>query len=98
MIESVPDKKVQETILRKVEGLSVDPEKQGKQLVRNLSGFQSIRATGRYRIIFKLDNQTVIVYILAAGIRKEGDRKDIYEIARKLLKAGLLDTEPENED
>ena len=98
MIESVPDKKVQETILRKVEGLSVDPEKQGKQLVRNLSGFRSIRAAGRYRIIFKVDKQTVIVYILAAGIRKEGEKKDIYKIARKLLKAGLLDTDPENKD
>jgi len=26
----------------------------------------------------------VIVYVLAAGIRKEGDKKDIYTIAKKL--------------
>ena len=33
----------------------------------------------------------VIVYFLAAGIRNEGDKKDIYKIAKKLLNAGLLD-------
>jgi hypothetical protein len=35
----------------------------------------------------------VIIYVLAAGIRKEGDKKDIYQIAKKLLNAGLLDLE-----
>jgi hypothetical protein len=33
----------------------------------------------------------MIVYVLAAGIREEGDKKDIYKIAKKLLNAGLLD-------
>lgn len=32
-----------------------------------------------------------VVYVLAAGIRKEGDKKDIYQIVKKLLRAGLLD-------
>lgn len=58
-----------------------------------ISGFRSVHAAGRYRIIYKIDEQTVIVYILAAGIRKGGDRKDICQIARKLLNAGLLDIE-----
>ncbi len=48
---------------------------------------------GRYRVIYKIDKQTVIVFVLAAGIRKEGDKKDIYRIAKKLLHAGLLDLE-----
>jgi mRNA interferase RelE/StbE len=50
-----------------------------------------VHAAGRYRIIYKIDKKTVIVYVLAAGIRKEGDKKDIYKIAKKLLNAGLLD-------
>jgi len=29
--------------------------------------------------------------VMAVGIRKEGDKKDIYQIAKKLLRAGLLD-------
>lgn len=98
MIEGIPDKKIQRTILGKIEGLADNPEGQGKQLVKNLSGFRSIRAAGRYRVVFRVDGQTVTVYILAAGIRKEGDRKDIYEIAKKLLRAGLLGKEVENED
>ncbi len=91
LIEKIPDKKIQRAILNRIEGLSDEPDKQGKMLVKDLSGFCSIRALGRYRIIYEIDKQTVIIYILAAGIRKEGDKKDIYEIAKKLLTAGLLD-------
>jgi mRNA interferase RelE/StbE len=73
--------------------LSEEPDKQGKKLVKDLSGFRSVHAAGRYRIIYKIDKSTVIIYVLAAGIRKEGDKKDIYKIAKKLLNAGLLDLE-----
>ena len=93
LIEKIPDKKIRRTILNRIEGLSDEPDKQGKMLVKDLSGFRSIHAAGRYRIIYKIDKQTVIIYILAAGIRKQGDKKDIYEIAKKLLNAGLLDLE-----
>jgi len=93
LIEKIPDKKIRRTILNRIEGLSDEPDKQGKMLVKDLSGFRSIHAAGRYRIIYKIDKQTVIIYILAAGIRKPGDKKDIYKIAKKLLTAGLLDLE-----
>ena len=91
LIEKIPDKKIRRTILKRIEGLSEEPDKQGKMLLKDLSGFRSIHAAGRYRIIYKADKQTVIIYILAAGIRKQGDKKDIYNIAKKLLDAGLLD-------
>jgi mRNA interferase RelE/StbE len=93
LIKKIPDKKIQRTILNRIEELSDEPDKQGKRLVKELSGFRSIHAAGRYRIIYKVDKQTVSIYILAAGIRKQGDKKDIYKITRKLLKAGLLDLE-----
>jgi mRNA interferase RelE/StbE len=67
-------------------------------LVKELSRFRSIHAAGRYRIIYKVDKQTVVVYILAAGIRKQGDKKDIYKITRTLLKANLLDIESGGSD
>ncbi len=98
LIEKIPDKKIQRTILNRIEGLSDEPDKQGKMLVKELSGFRSIHAAGRYRIIYKVDKQTVIIYILAAGIRKQGDKKDIYKITRKLLKAGLLDLETDKSE
>ncbi len=93
LLEKIPDKKIRRRILNRIEGLSDEPDKQGKMLVKDLSGFRSIHAAGRYRIIYKIDKQTVIIYLLAAGIRKQGDKKDIYEIAKKLLTAGLLDLE-----
>ena len=91
LINKLSDKKIQRTILDRIEQLSEEPDKQGKNLVQDLSGFRSVHAAGRYRIIYKIDKKTVIVYVLAAGIRKEGDKKDIYKIAKKLLNAGLLD-------
>ena len=90
LIEKISDKNIQRRILKRIEGLSEEPNKQGKMLLKDLSGFRSIHAAGRYRIIYKVDKQIVIVYILAAGIRKQGDKKDIYKIAKKLLDAGLL--------
>ena len=93
LLKKISDKKLQRTILMRIEGLSEDPDKQGKMLTNELSGFRSIRAAGRYRVIYKTDKHMVIVYILAAGIRKQGDKKDIYKITKKLLKAGLLDLE-----
>jgi mRNA interferase RelE/StbE len=91
LIEKIPDKKIQRSILDRIQKLSGEPEKQGKKLVKDLSGFRSVHAAGRYRIIYKIDKRTVIIYVLAAGIRKEGDKKDIYKIAKKLLDAGLMD-------
>ena len=91
LIEKIPDKKIQRSILDRIQKLSDEPEKQGKKLVKDLAGFRSVHATGRYRIIYKIEKRTVIIYVLAAGIRKEGDKKDIYKIAKKLLDAGLMD-------
>jgi len=91
LIKKLSDKKIQRPIFDRIEQLCEEPDKQGKNLVRDLSGFRSVHAAGRFRIIYKIDKKTVIVYVLAAGIRKEGDKQDIYKIAKKLLNAGLLD-------
>ena len=93
LIEGIRDKRTQRTILDRIGKLADEPDKQGKELVKDLSGFRSIHAAGRYRIIYKINKRTVITYVLAAGIRKEGDKKDIYRIAKKLLDAGLLDSD-----
>jgi len=91
LIKKIRNKEVQRRILDRIQKLSDEPDKQGKKLVKDLSGFRSIHAAGRYRVIYKTDKQSVIVYVLATGIRKEGDKKDIYKIAKKLLNARLLD-------
>jgi len=37
----------------------------------------------------------IIVYVVALGMRKEGDKRDIYALTRRLIRLGLL--EPPNE-
>lgn len=96
LIEKIPGRRTRRKIVDRIEALSTDPEKQGKSLVRTLRGFRSVHAAGRYRIVYKIEGGAVVVYAVAAGIRKQGDKKDVYTIVKKLLKAGLLD--PEDRD
>ncbi len=54
-------------------------------------GFRSLRAVGeRYRIIYKVIEETHEVHVVTVGIRKEGSRIDAYEVAQRLLKAGKI--------
>lgn len=93
LIEKIPDKRIQSKIIDRIEGLNTDPEKQGKMLVQNLAGFRSVHVAGRYRIVYRVNEDSLTVWALATGIRKEGDQKDIYKIAKKLLNLGLLNHE-----
>ena len=90
-IQKISDRRVQSTIIDRIEALKSDPEKQGKALVKKLAGFRSKHVAGRYRVICKIDEDRSIVWVVTVGIRKEGDQKDIYKIAKRLLKLGLLD-------
>lgn len=91
-IKSISDKRIQQKILERMVQLGTEPEKQGKALVGDLVGYRSVRTVGqRYRIIYRIDNDEIIVTVVHLGIRKDGDKKDIYTLAKKLLRAGLLE-------
>lgn len=91
MLKAIPDRRIQEKIRDRIDGLAFDPEKQGKPLTDDLIGYRSVRAVGqRYRIIYKVEKQKVIVVVVAVGIRKEGNRKDIYDLAKKLFRLKLI--------
>jgi len=78
-------------ILNKIESLKEEPLLLGKPLQGPLRHYRSIRAAGqRYRIIYKVEKDEVIVVIVAIGIRREGDTSDIYELMKKYIKIGLL--------
>ena len=78
-------------IAGRIESLSQDPEKIGKPLVGELSGYRSLRASGqRFRIIYDVKKKQVMVIVVAMGIRKAGDKRDIYALAQKLVRLGLL--------
>ena len=92
MIKGVTDRRVRELIQKRIDQLSRDPDKQGKELLGELRGYRSVRAAGqRYRILYRVEAATVIVLVVAAGMRKEGDKKDIYTLARKMIRLGLIE-------
>jgi mRNA interferase RelE/StbE len=91
MLKAVSDRRVRDLIVKRIDELTEEPEKQGKPLVAELSGYRSIRAAGqRYRIVYRVVNEKIIVYIVAVGIRKEGSGKDIYNLAKKLIRLRLI--------
>lgn len=82
---------IREKIKYRIGELSGDPEKQGKHLQGELAGFMSVHAAGRYRIIYHVDREQVVLIIVGAGIRKEGDKRDIYSLTKKLIHSGLIE-------
>lgn len=92
MLKDVSDRRVREKIAAVIDRLSGEPEKQGKPLGGELTGFRSIRAVGqRYRIIYRVVNDEIIVFVVAVGIRREGAKTDIYALAKKLFRLKLLE-------
>lgn len=92
MLQSISDRRIREKIIERIDGLAEDPEKQGKALVGELADYRALRAVGqRYRIIYRVIDEKVIVVVVAVGIRKAGDKKDIYALAQKLFRQRLLD-------
>ena len=95
-LQEITDKRVRTNLFERIEELSNEPEKQGKPLRDELSGLRCVRAIGqRYRIVYKVEIERVIVFVVAVGIRKEGDRSDIYQIAARLMRSGLIDFQSE---
>jgi mRNA interferase RelE/StbE len=92
LLAEISDRRIREKIGAVIDRLAEDPEKQGKALLGELSGFRSIRAIGQhYRIIYQIMGTEIVVIIVAVGIRRDGARDDIYNLAKKLFRLGLLD-------
>lgn len=91
-LQAIKDRRVRENLFKRIEQLENDPERQGKPLQEELSGLRSVRAIGqRYRIVYKVEPERVIVIVVAVGIRRHGDRSDIYEIAAKIVQSESRD-------
>jgi mRNA interferase RelE/StbE len=88
------DQRILDGLAKALKRLEHDPEKQGKELGGNLAGYRSVRAIGqRYHIIYRVEAEKVLVAVVTVGIRKEGDKKDAYALAKRLARLGLLDLE-----
>lgn len=91
MLHALSDRRIREKIIAVIDRLAEDPDKQGKALLGELSGLRSTRAVGqRYRVIYAIRDQEVVVVVLAVGIRRSGARDDIYELAKKLFRLRLV--------
>jgi mRNA interferase RelE/StbE len=97
-LAAIKDQRVQEKLRASLRGLEYEPDKQGKPMNDELIGYRSVRAVGqRYRILYTIEDQKVTVIVVTLGIRKEGDKKDVYEQAKKLARRGLLNIDTEKE-
>ena len=96
-LNSITDRRIRNQVLQRVARLSEEPDKQGRPLSGDLFGYRSARAVGqRYRVIFRIEHDQVRVVIIVVGLRREGSRRDIYALARRLAILGL--TEPPREE
>jgi mRNA interferase RelE/StbE len=84
------DVKTRTVISRKIESLKESPYTKGNQLSGNLARFRTIHAAGRYRVIYEVKTETIMVMVIAVGIRKEGAKVDVYETMKKLLRLKIL--------
>jgi mRNA interferase RelE/StbE len=92
LLSEISDRRIRDKIGAVIDRLVEEPEKQGKALLGELAGFRSLRAVGqRYRVIYKVTSEEVLVVIVAVGIRKDGAKNDIYNLAKKLFRVGLLE-------
>jgi mRNA interferase RelE/StbE len=89
-LEATTDRRTRAAIMRRIDALEEEPSKQGNPLRGELAGFLSVRAAGRRRVIYQIDEgkQRVVVHLV--GIRKEGSRQDVYALAQRLVRRGLM--------
>ena len=90
-LEAIADRRIREQIRDRINGLARDPELQGKPLGGELAGFRSLRAAAqRYRIIYRVERARILVVVLTVGLRKQGDRSDVYRLAQKLIRLRFM--------
>ncbi len=90
-LEAIADRRTRNAIVRLIDALAEEPQKVGKPLRGWLAGFMSIRAVGqRYRVVYRVEAKKRLVLVYLVGIRREGDKRDIYALARRLVQRGLI--------
>ena len=91
VLQAIADRRMRELILRRVERLSQEPDRQGSPLAGTLAGYRSVRAAGqRYRIIYRIEEERATVVVVGVGIRRGGDRQDIYNRVWRFVHLGFI--------
>ena len=72
-IEAIPQKKIRQRIVRCIQLLAKDPRPPGS---KKLSGHNRYRIRqGIYRIVYPVEVDRLVVYVVKVGHRKEVNRK-----------------------
>lgn len=88
-LESISDVRTRSAVIRKAFALDTEPSKQGKPLSGNLAAYRVVRAAGqRYRVVYQVASLEDVVTVVVIGIRKEGDKRDVYQVAGRRLGKG----------
>ena len=70
-LRAIPNKRDRQRIVRRIQGLENDPRPPGSQ---KLSGRERFRIRqGQYRIVYGIESDELVVYVV-----KIGHRKDVY--------------------
>jgi mRNA interferase RelE/StbE len=78
------DVRTKEKIKQKcLELLSWHPEEAGEPLRPPLGRYRKLEIFNSYRVVYRVEREEVIVFILAVGIRRDAE---VYEVALKRLK------------
>lgn len=92
MLAGIRDRRLRRQILTRMHALQQHPKSIGKPLIGELARCYSLRvAAQRYRVIYTVADDTLVVLVIAIGIRQAGQRRDIYEVARRLIRNRLLE-------
>jgi mRNA interferase RelE/StbE len=98
-MREIKDRRIQEILVVVLQRLEYAPDQQGKKLNEELIEYRSVRAVSqRYRIIYHISDDLGVVFIANMGIRKEGDKKDVYVQTKKLLRQGTINLNIEIEN
>lgn len=70
--------------------LRTGPELKTEPLTGMLRGFRSLHS-GRFRIVVRIVDRTITVYVVGVGWHASGERDDIYQLLQRLVERGSLD-------
>jgi mRNA interferase RelE/StbE len=86
MLGEISDKRIRANIGKRIDKLTTDAVLLGKPLKGKLAGFRSARAVAqRFRIVYEIREEQKLVVVVGIGIRKEGDKADVYSRLARLL-------------
>ena len=90
-LRAVKDVRVRGIIADKIDDLAHEPSGTGYPLSDELADHRSVRTVGqRYRIIYRVEASERRVHIVVIGIRRAGSREDVYAVAARLSRRGLI--------